>query len=95
MKLDENYEEMASALNSTFSEIESLISNKKIMVDGQDHPVEVFLGGDYKVNSKCAYNMYSAMTSLILMQFLLMMLGLNAANSNYACVWCTIHKDDR
>ena len=47
VKLDENYEGMASALNSTFSEIESLISKKKISVDGQDCPVEVFLEGDH------------------------------------------------
>ena len=23
------------------------------------------------------------------------MMGINAANSNYACLWCTIHKDKR
>ena len=96
VKLDENYEEMAAALISTFSEIESLISNKKITVDGHDYPVEVFLGGDYKVIYQFLYDMYSKLTSFLNpIQFLLMMLGLNAANSNYACVWCTIHKDDR
>ncbi len=30
-----------------------------------------------------------------LFQFLLAILGLNAANSNFACIYCKIHKDDR
>ncbi len=29
------------------------------------------------------------------MKFLLMLLGLAAATSDYACLWCKIHKDDR
>ena len=28
-------------------------------------------------------------------KFILIMLGLNGATGNYACAWCTIHKDDR
>lgn len=65
VKLDENYEEMAAALISTFSEIESLISNKKITVDGHDYPVEVFLVGDYKVICQFLYDMYSKLTSFL------------------------------
>lgn len=29
------------------------------------------------------------------MKFLLMIMGMNAASSYYACLWCKIHKDDR
>ena len=29
------------------------------------------------------------------MQFMLLVLGLNEANSNYACPFCTVHKDER
>ena len=29
------------------------------------------------------------------MKFLLITLGINAANSNYACIWCEIHKKNR
>jgi len=49
MKLDESYEEIGSALSSTFQEIESLIHCSKINVAGKEYPVEVFLGVDYKV----------------------------------------------
>jgi len=49
VKLDENYEEIGSALSSTFQEFESLILCSKINVAGKEYPVEVFLGLDYKV----------------------------------------------
>ena len=29
------------------------------------------------------------------MKFLLLAMGMNAANSNYACLWCKIHKSNR
>ena len=29
------------------------------------------------------------------MKFLLVVLGMNAAHSNYACLWCNIHKKNR
>ena len=29
------------------------------------------------------------------MKFLLVILGLNSAGADYACLWCKIHKDDR
>jgi hypothetical protein len=29
------------------------------------------------------------------MKFLLMIMGINAATSNYSCLWCLIHKDNR
>ena len=32
---------------------------------------------------------------IITFQFLLVMTGLNQAHSNYACLYCHIHKDDR
>ena len=31
----------------------------------------------------------------IFLQLMLLVLGLNAAHSNYACIWCKIHKDER
>ena len=29
------------------------------------------------------------------MKFLLMIMGINSATADYACLWCKIHKDDR
>lgn len=29
------------------------------------------------------------------MKFMLIVLGMNAAHSTYACIWCEIHKDKR
>ena len=29
------------------------------------------------------------------MKFMLIVLGLNAANANYSCIWCEIHKEKR
>lgn len=29
------------------------------------------------------------------MKFLLMVMGMNSATADYACVWCKVHKDNR
>ena len=29
------------------------------------------------------------------MKFLVMIMGINSATADYACLWCKIHKDDR
>ena len=31
----------------------------------------------------------------IIAQFLLLLMGMNAAHAGYACLWCTVHKDKR
>ena len=35
------------------------------------------------------------MTMCLCMQFMLLVLGLNEAHANYACSFCTVHKDER
>ncbi|XP_028417141.1 uncharacterized protein LOC114541415 [Dendronephthya gigantea] len=71
----ESYETMEESFGVVFQEINKIISNGKIKVDGQDIKTEFFLGGDYK--------------------FILLMLGLKGANSDYACAWCKLPKIDR
>ena len=57
------------------TEINELIAEKEIEVNGNTVKLNVIAGGD--------------------MKFMLIILGLNAANSKYACIWCEIKKDER
>lgn len=72
---NENYDTLKKCFKDVFSDVNKLVKEKKIEVDGKTINLEFFLGGDYK--------------------FLLILLGLSAANSNHACVWCKVHKNDR
>ena len=71
----EKYETMKTSLSSFFEEVNGLIDQGSISIDGNDIKLNFFLGGD--------------------MKFLLMIMGLNSATADYACLWCKIHKDDR
>ncbi len=75
MKCPENYESLGEALQSVFTEINELIAEKEIEVNGNTVKLNVVVGGD--------------------MKFMLITLGLNAANSKYSCIWCEITKDER
>ena len=44
----EKYITLASSFATVINNINSVIKNRKINVDGKDIPVEMFLGGDYK-----------------------------------------------
>ena len=57
------------------TEINELIAEKEIEVNGITVKLNVIAGGD--------------------MKFMLIIFGLNAANSKYACIWCEIQKDER
>ena len=71
----EKYETMKTFLSSFFEEVNGLIDQGSISIDGNDMKLIFFLGDD--------------------MKFLLMIMGLNSATADYACLWCKIHKDDR
>ncbi|CAB4038959.1 Hypothetical predicted protein, partial [Paramuricea clavata] len=71
----EDYESLERCFKDIFTDINELVLDKKIDVDGQTINLEFFLGGDYK--------------------FILLLLGLSGATSNYACSWCKVHKDER
>jgi hypothetical protein len=71
----EDYETSERCFRDIFTDINELVLDKKIDVDGQTINLEFFLGGgNYK--------------------FILLLLGLSGATSNYACSWCKVHKDE-
>ena len=74
------------SLDPVFAEINLLIEKSIITVNVK---VNFILGEDYKVHhylvTHCQYFLY----------FLLLLLGLNAAHSNFACICCDIRKDNR
>jgi len=71
----ESYQTMKTAFSEVFKDINNLIKEGEIDVDGKTIELDFYLGGDYK--------------------FLLMIMGLTNATSNYACLWCLIHKSNR
>lgn len=75
VKSIEKYEDLKEALEPVLKEINELIQEKELEINGKRVKVNVVLGGD--------------------MKFLLIMLGLNAANSAYSCLWCEIKKEKR
>jgi hypothetical protein len=75
VKICEKYEELKSALEPVFEEINEVISNGTIRVNSTTVRLQCLLGSDLK--------------------FMLIVMGMNAAHSNYACLWCDIHKDHR
>ena len=75
VKCPKKYESLGEALQSVLTEINELIAENEIELNGNTVKLNVIAGGDKK--------------------FMLIILGLNAANSNYACIWCEINKDER
>lgn len=49
VKGQESYDLLKSSFKDLFDSINSIIKVKKVNVDGTDIPIEIFLGGDYKV----------------------------------------------
>ena len=68
----EEYDTIKDSLSNVLNEINNLVDSKFIEVDGVTCPIEIFLGGDYKI--------------------LLVIMGLSCATSDYACLWCKVHK---
>ena len=126
MSGSESYESLKISFADAWNEINEVITDGEVEIkSGQKVPVEVFLGGDYKVcimmipvfthlsvqtneeyniphlysqSEQCSglsVNMNINNLSLSTLQFLLLVSGRSAANSNYACIWCKIHKNER
>jgi hypothetical protein len=53
---------------------------------------EIISNGTINVNSTCVRLQCLLGSDL---KFMLIVMGMNAAHSNYACLWCDIHKDHR
>jgi hypothetical protein len=49
VKGQESYNLLKNSFSEIFSAIDKIIQEKKITVDNCEIPVEIFLGGDYKV----------------------------------------------
>ena len=98
IKGEESYEALES-FKPILDDINNLVQNNKIEKAGKSYSLEFFLGGDYKVytiQTGCTSTMTYYNNNIIkYIQYLLMILGLSTAISNYSCVWCHIHKDKR
>ncbi|XP_020911538.2 uncharacterized protein LOC110249299 [Exaiptasia diaphana] len=70
----ESYELLETSCSDIFQDVNKLIKEKYIKIDGCDDPIEIeiCMGGDYK--------------------FLLLIMGLKGATSDFACLWCKIFK---
>jgi len=81
-------------LKVVMDSINAVIGTSSITLDDITYQLEFILGGDLKVIKPVET---CSNTHIILLlqnlQFLLLMMGLNEAHSNYACVWCHVHKD--
>ncbi|XP_068678807.1 uncharacterized protein [Montipora foliosa] len=68
-----DYDVLKASCKDLFAEINELVDEGEIEVDGHKVPLNFYLSGDYK--------------------FLLLVLGMNSACADYACIYCKIHKD--
>ena len=50
IKSQESYVLLQQSCSCLLKQVNKLIESKKVTVNGKDIPVEVYLGGDYKVN---------------------------------------------
>lgn len=51
IKGHESYELLKTSCAKIFKAVNQLASQGKILIDGREIPIEIFLGGDYKVES--------------------------------------------
>ena len=49
IKGHETYELLQSSCSTIFRQVNHVIDKGKVSIEGKDIPVDVFLGGDYKV----------------------------------------------
>ena len=75
VKCSEGYDSLKDALEPVLAEMNELIKEGEIVVDGVTIKLDIKLGSD--------------------MKFMLIVLGLNAANSKYACMWCEVPNSNR
>jgi hypothetical protein len=53
IKGQESYELLQTSCAAIFKQVNVLVKEKKISIDEKDIPLEMFLGGDYKVSFIC------------------------------------------
>lgn len=53
IKGHKSYELLQKSCSKVLSQVNKLVESKKITMDGKDIPVEVYVGGDYKVMKYC------------------------------------------
>ena len=76
------YETLKREFSPVLKEIKDTITNNQITVEDKSYSIKFILGGDYKVKIIAVINQYPYTP-----QFLLLLLGLNAAHANYACLY--------
>ena len=76
-----------------FEDINKLIVEGSLAVGNHSIVLDFVLGSDYKV-IVIIIIMYST-DSMSTSQYLLIVMGLNDSTSNYACLWCTVHREER
>ena len=77
-----------------FEDINKLIVEGSLAVGNHSIVLDFVLGSDYKVIVIIIIMMYST-DSMSTSQYLLIVMGLNDSTSNYACLWCTVHREER
>ena len=86
----ESYEAIKNGFSPLLAEINTIINKGVIQVNDQLYPLTFVIGGDYKV-----ILIQTDIITMFQLQFLLMVYGLNAAHSKYACLFCHITKEKR
>ena len=88
----EDYQTFVDGFRDMFASINSYLADPVITIDNVNYTLEVFcVCADYKV----CIQLWKTITAFSL-QLMLLIMGLQAAASTeFACVWCTVHKDDR
>ena len=93
MRGSEDYTTLKDGFAPVIDEINDLLEDNNIEVRGNTVQLKFFFCGDYKVKRYSYIHMY--LFNGFYPQFMLLFMGLNQAHSNYACLYCTVHKDNR
>ena len=48
VKAKEDYETLRDSFANVIADVNKLIANKQVTIDGRQVPIDIFLGGDYK-----------------------------------------------
>ena len=98
-RVHETHEFLRDCFAPVWKEVEELMANLVVSVEGTDYTLSFVCGSDCKVLYTThtfihMYKKYICVYSCTL-HFLLLMMGLNNSTSTYACLWCTVTKDER
>ena len=94
VKGPEEYEFLNISFQPVWKQLGDLIADPFVYVEGKEIHLKIVFGSDYKVCFR-TFNCSISIYIFKYIQFLATMTGLNKANSTYACVWCTVTKDER